>query len=269
MARLDGKVCLITGGGEGIGRAAAREFARHGAAVVVFDVNPEAGERTAREVMDVAGDGLFIHGDASVSADVEAAIASVRRRYGKLHVIYNNASVFLPGQDGRITEVRPDAWERILAVNLGSVYLFCHYGIPFLIESGGGSVINTASSAGLIGVPGCDAYTASKGATISLTRSLAVEYGPKGVRVNCIAPAAVRTPMLSQSSLGDSRFDERRFLALRAPLRRYGTAEEIAAVAVFLASDESSYLNGAVITVDGGVTINGDLSRLPEDGVQG
>jgi len=134
-----------------------------------------------------------------------------------------------------------------------------------MIASGGGSIITTSSSAGLIGIPGCAAYTASKGATISLTRSLAVEYRPRGIRVNCIAPAGIRTPMLAQSNTQDSSFDEARFLGLRTPSRRYGTPEEIAAVAAFLASDESSYLNGAVIVADGGTTINGDLSLMPAE----
>jgi NAD(P)-dependent dehydrogenase (short-subunit alcohol dehydrogenase family) len=164
-----------------------------------------------------------------------------------------------------VTEIAEETWDRVLAINLRSIYLLCRYGIPLMTASGGGSIINTASSAGTIGIPNCDAYTASKGATISLTRSLAVEYGPSGIRVNCIAPAGIRTPMLAQSNLGDSTFDEERFLALRSPSRRYGTPEEVAAIAAFLASEESSYVNGAVIVADGGTTINGDLSRIPAD----
>jgi NAD(P)-dependent dehydrogenase (short-subunit alcohol dehydrogenase family) len=273
--RLLDKVCLITGGAQGIGRAAALRFASEGAQVIIVDVNEEAGGRTAAEGSRAGGQCRFIRCDVSRSEDVRAAIAEVHRSFHRLHVLYNNASVYLPGRDGRITDVAEEVWHTVLGINLTSIYLFCHYGIPLMIESGGGSIINTASSAGVIGntassagvigIPGCDVYTASKGATISLTRSLAVEYRPWGIRANCIAPAGIRTPMLSQSNLGDTTFDEQRFLQLRTPSRRYGTPEEIAEVAIFLASEESSYVNGAVIVADGGITINGDLSKTPAD----
>jgi NAD(P)-dependent dehydrogenase (short-subunit alcohol dehydrogenase family) len=247
LKRLKDKVALITGSGQGIGRAAALLFAREGAVVVVTDINSAAGERTASEI---AGERLM---------------AEVRKRFGGLNVLYNNASVYWPGKDGRITEIAEEHWDRVIAINLRSIYLCCRYGIPVLSDSGGGSIINTASSAGVTGIPGCDAYTATKGATIALTRSLAVEYRPAGIRVNCIAPAGIQTPMLSQSNLEDSTFDERRFLRLRTPSRRYGTPEEVARTALFLASEESSYINGAVIVADGGITINGDLSKMQGD----
>jgi NAD(P)-dependent dehydrogenase (short-subunit alcohol dehydrogenase family) len=265
MGRLSGRVCIITGGAQGIGRAAAFQFAADGGTVVIVDVNEKAGAQTAADVRGAGGQCEFLRCDVSRAADVRAVIDAVHERHGKLHVIYNNASVFLPGADGRITEVAEETWDTVLAINLKSIYLFCHFGIPRIIESGGGSVITTASSAGVIGIPNCDVYTASKGATISLTRSLAVEYRPQGVRVNCIAPAGIRTPMMSQSNLGDDSFDEARFLALRSPSRRYGTPGEIAHIAAFLASEESSYINGAVIVADGGTTINGDLAKIPQD----
>ena len=164
------------------------------------------------------------------------------------------------GRDGRITDIEEGIWEKVLAINLRSVFLFCKYAIPLLMKQGG-SVINTASSAGVIGIPDCDAYTATKGAVVQLTKSMAAKYGRYNVRVNCIAPAAIMTPMMRQSNPENSTFDEERFLKLRTPLRRYGTPEEIAKVALFLASDDSSYLNGAVIVADGGITINGDLSK--------
>jgi NAD(P)-dependent dehydrogenase (short-subunit alcohol dehydrogenase family) len=265
MGRLSGRVCIITGGAQGIGRAAALRFAADGAKVVIVDINETTGGQTAAEVRGKGGACDFLACDVSRAADVRAAIDAVRARHGMLHVIYNNASVYLPGADGKITDVAEETWDRVLAINLKSIYLFCHHGIPLLIQSGGGSIINTASSAGVIGIPNCDVYTASKGATISLTRSLAVEYRPQGVRVNCIAPAGIRTPMMAQSNLNDEGFDEERFLALRSPSRRYGTPEEIAHIAAFLASEESSYINGAVIVADGGTTINGDLARIPQD----
>jgi NAD(P)-dependent dehydrogenase (short-subunit alcohol dehydrogenase family) len=264
--RLSDRVCLITGGAQGIGRAAALRFAEEGAQVVIVDINEEAGRRTVAEVSKAGGRCRFIRCDVSRSEDVRAAIGEVHGTFRRLHVLYNNASVYLPGKDGIITEVAEEVWHRVLGINLTSIYLFCHYGIPLMIESGGGSIITTASSAGVIGIPGCDVYTASKGATISLTRSMAVEYRPRGIRANCIAPAGIRTPMLSQSNLGDTTFDEQRFLQLRTPSRRYGTPEEVAEVALFLASEESSYVNGAVIVADGGITINGDLSKTSADG---
>jgi NAD(P)-dependent dehydrogenase (short-subunit alcohol dehydrogenase family) len=259
MKRLEGKVAVITGGGQGIGRAAALLFAREAAVVVVTDLNEATGGQTAADIAAAGGRSLFVPADVSRGEDVQRLMAAVRERFGGLHVLYNNASVYWPGKDGRIAEISEADWDRILAINLRSIFLCCKYGLPLM--KAGGSIINTSSSAGVIGIPGCDAYTASKGATIALTRSLAVEYRPFGIRVNCIAPAGIRTPMLAQSNLEDSAFDERHFLALRTPSRRYGTPEEIAQTALFLASEESSYINGAVIVADGGITVNGDLSK--------
>lgn len=263
--RLKGKVAAITGAAQGIGRSAALLFAREGAAVVLVDVNRRAGERTAGEITAEGGQAWFAHADVSRPAQVRAFMNAVRERHGRLDVLYNNASVYLAGKDGRIAEIEEEVWDRVLEVNLKSVYLCCRFGIPLMIDGGGGAIINTASSAAVMGIPNCDAYTASKGATVALTRSLAAEYGPQNIRVNCIAPAGIQTPMLGSSNLEDASFDERAFLRLRTPSRRYGRPEEIAAVALFLASDEASYVNGAVVVADGGITINGDLSRVGED----
>jgi NAD(P)-dependent dehydrogenase (short-subunit alcohol dehydrogenase family) len=174
--------------------------------------------------------------------------------YGGLHVLYNNASVFLNKQDGPVTEIDEETWEHVLSINLRSVFLCCKYGIPLMVQSGGGAVINTGSSASVMGIPGCDAYTATKGATVSLTRSVAVEFGKQGVRVNCICPAGIATEMVKASSLDDPSFDTDYFFK-RAPLSRLGEPEEVANLAVFLASDESSYVNGAIIRADGGTTV--------------
>lgn len=250
MKCLDGKTVLITGGAQGIGRAGAELFAGNGADVVIADINDEAGRETASAI-----GARFCHCDVSRSDEVRTVIDSIP----SLDVIYNNASIYWSGHDNRITDIAEEDWDRIIAVNLKSVFLFCKYGIPRLMKRGG-AVINTASSAGVIGIPGCDAYTAAKGATVQLTKSMAAEYGRYGIRVNCIAPAAIMTPMMRQSNPENSTFDEERFLKLRTPLRRYGMPEEIAKIALFLASDESSYLNGAIIVADGGITINGDLS---------
>lgn len=250
---LTGKKAVITGGAGGIGLAAVRLFTAAGAQVIIADVNETAGTAAAKET-----GARFIPCDVSKSGDVRRVIDAAE---GKLDILYNNAGVYWNKKDGRITDIAEEDWERILAINLRSVFLFCKYALPLLMKRGG-AVINTASSAGMIGIPGCDAYTATKGAIVQLTKSMAAEYGRYNVRVNCIAPAAIMTPMVKQSNPPDSAFDEERFLKLRTPLRRYGTPEEIAQVACFLASDAASYLNGAVVTADGGITINGDLSKI-------
>jgi len=264
--RLTGKITAITGAGRGIGRAAAELFAREGATVVLLEISAHEGRATAEAIAAAGGAAHFIPTDVADAASVAAAFAEIEHRHGRLDVLYNNASIYLGEDDGPIGGVAWETWRRVLAVNLDGLFHCCQRALPLLLRRGG-VIINTGSSASQIGIPNCDAYTASKGATVALTRSLAVEYGPRGVRVNCIAPAAIQTPMLRGSNpAGSGGFDEERFLKLRTPLRRYGTPEEIARLALFLASDDSSYLNGAVIVADGGITINGDLSRLAENG---
>jgi NAD(P)-dependent dehydrogenase (short-subunit alcohol dehydrogenase family) len=253
MGRLQNKVAIITGAGRGIGLAAARVFVREGAKVVIAEINPELGARAEAEMRGAGGEATFLRTDCSDAAQVQAMVDGTIARYGALHVLYNNASIFTP-QDGPVTRLDLAEWERILRVNLGSVFLCTKYALPRIIAAGGGSVINTGSSASVMGIPGCDAYTASKGATVSLTRSLAVEYGPQGVRVNCICPAGIETEMVKTSNLDNPDFDAQFFFA-RAPLRRFGQPEEVANLALFLASDESAYLNGAIVRADGGITI--------------
>ena len=257
MKRLGGKTAIVTGGGQGIGFEGARLFAAEGASVVIADINAEKGEAAAKEI-----GATFVKCDVSKASDVEAVVKAA----GTVDILYNNAGIFWTGHDGRITDIEEADWDRVVAVNLKSVYLFSKFAIRAMVASGrGGSIINTGSSAAQIGIPDCDAYTATKGAIVQLTKSLAVEYGRYGIRTNCISPAAIMTPMMRQSNPENSTFDEERFLKLRTPLRRYGTPEEIAKIALFLASDESSYLNGAILVADGGITINGDLSKIDTD----
>ena len=256
MRRLEGKTALVTGGAQGIGFEGAKLFAEEGARVVIADINAEKGEKAAAEIGAV-----FVRCDVSRAADVENAVKTA----GTVDVLYNNAGIFWTGHDGKITDISESDWDRVIGINLKSVYLFSKYSIPTMIKAGGGSIVNTGSSAAQIGIPDCDAYTATKGAIVQLTKSLAVEYGRYGIRTNCISPAAIMTPMMRQSNPENSTFDEERFLKLRTPLRRYGAPEEIAKVALFLASDESSYLNGAIIVADGGITVNGDLSKIDTD----
>jgi len=252
--KLRGKVAAITGAGHGIGRAAAQVFAREGAQLALLEIDEASGIETERLIQTEGLQARWLRVDVADPKSVQRAFAEVERGFGGLHVLYNNASIFLGKHDAPVSELSLETWHKILAVNLYGLFHCCKYGLPLLIQSGGGSIINTSSSAGIIGIPKCDAYTAAKGATISLTRSMAVEYGPKNVRVNCIAPAAILTDMLRQSSLNNPDFDEAAFFKT-APLGRYGKADEIAKLALFLASDESSYINGAVIVADGGITV--------------
>jgi NAD(P)-dependent dehydrogenase (short-subunit alcohol dehydrogenase family) len=252
--RLKDKVALITGTGRGIGRAAAEVFAREGARVVIAEIDEALGRGAEDAIRTSGGEAVFVRTDVADSGDVQQLMARTRDLYGRLDVLYNNASVFLGADDGSATELDEAVWQRVLRVNLDSVFLCSKYGIPLMIASRGGSAINTGSSASVMGIPGCDAYTATKGATLSLTRSMAVAYGPKGVRVNCICPAGIATEMVKQSSLDDPGFDAEYFFK-RAPLGRLGEPAEVAKLALFLASDESSYVNGAILRADGGITI--------------
>jgi len=258
--RLANKICAITGAGKGIGRAAAELFAAAGARVFILEFDERTGLETQSAIRRDGHQAIFIKCDVSDNASVQAAFARIAAESDALHVLYNNASVYLNGKDGLITDIEPEIWNRVLSINLNSIYHCCRYAIPMMKNSGGGSIINTASSAGVIGIPRCDAYTATKGATVALTRSLASEYGRYGIRTNCIAPAAIATDMIKESNPDGDDFDSATFINLRTPLRRWGTPKEVAQLALFLASNDSSYLNGAIIAADGGITINGDLA---------
>ena len=202
----------------------------------------------------------YINTDISNETSVKAAFCEITDKYGRIDVLYNNASVFLGGRDGVLGTVDESIWKKVLSINLDGIYHCTKYALPLMMEHGG-AIINTASSAGVVGIPGCAAYTATKGATVTLTRSLAVDYGKYNIRTNCIAPAAIETEMVKESNLNDPNFDNEFFLKQITPLRRWGKPEDVAALAVFLASDEASYLNGVIIPCDGGITINGTVNK--------
>ncbi len=259
--RLENKVAVITGGAAGIGVAGTRVFADEGASVIMFDVNQEAGAAVEAELRAQGKDVTFIKTDISSMDEVAAAMKKVDEMYGKLDILYNNASVFLGGRDTVIADLPVDIWTKTLAINLNGMYHCCKFGIPLMKKAGGGAIINTASSAGVVGIPGCAAYSATKGATIALTRNMAVDYGKFNIRSNCIAPAAIETEMVKQSNLNDPNFDNEFFLKQITPLRRWGKPEDIAHLACFLGSDEGAYLNGVIIPCDGGITMNGTVNR--------
>jgi NAD(P)-dependent dehydrogenase (short-subunit alcohol dehydrogenase family) len=248
MGRLDGKVAVITGAAGGIGREAAILFSAEGASVCVADVSEEQGEQTAAECRDA----FFVRVDVTDPGSVQAMYAATAERYGGIDVLYNNAGI-MPADDASILETEPDAWRRVQDVNATGVYLCCKHGIPYLLERGGGSVINVASFVALMGAATSQiAYTASKGAVLSMSRELAVEFARRGVRVNALCPGPVETPMLMRLFENDQAAYERRRIHL--PMGRLAQAREIANGALFLASDESSYVNGSTFVVDGGIS---------------
>ncbi|MCC7354345.1 MAG: glucose 1-dehydrogenase [Anaerolineae bacterium] len=249
--RLADKVALITGAGSGIGREAALLFAQEGAKVVVVDVNAKGGQETVSLIRNAGGEATFTRADVSKASDAQAMIGFAETTYGKLNVLFNNAGIF-PDQDGSVIETEEEVWDLVMNVNLKGVFLGCKYGIPALLRAGGGSVINTASFVALMGAATSQiAYTASKGGVLSMTREMAVEFARRNVRVNALCPGPVETPLLA-ALLSDPARRQRRLVHI--PPGRLARAREIAQAALFLASDESSYINGATFTVDGGIT---------------
>lgn len=249
--RLEGKVAIITGAGSGIGREAALIFAREGARVAVGDMNDEAGKATVSEIESGGGEALFVHTDVSRAASVEDLVRQTEERFGKLDVIFNNAGIF-PDTDGSVTDTSEDVWDLVMNVNLKGVFLGCKYAIPAMLRSGGGSIINVASFVALMGAATPQiAYTASKGGVLSMTREIAVEFARRNIRANALCPGPVATPLL-QSILSDPVKRERRVVHI--PPGRFAEPQEIANAVLFLASDESSYVNGSTFVVDGGIT---------------
>ncbi len=252
MGRLAGKVCVITGAGGGIGREAALQFSREGARVCVADMNEEAGQKSAAEADAEAGGAFFFKANVADPASVQAMYTETAERYGGIDTLYNNAGI-MPEDDASILETEPDSWQRVQDVNTKGVYLCCKYGIPYLRERGGGSVINVASFVALVGAATSQiSYTASKGAVLSMSRELAVEFAKEGVRVNALCPGPVETPLLLRLFESDENAAQRRLV--HVPMGRMARPEEIVAGALFLASDESSYVTGTTFLVDGGLT---------------
>jgi len=248
MGRLDDKVVVITGSASGIGREAALLFSDEGARLCIADVVQEQGEQTAAECRDA----FFQKVDVSNTESVQEMYRATAERYGGIDVLYNNAGI-MPAEDASILDTDPDAWQGVQDVNTKGVYLCCKYGIPHLLDRGGGSVINVASFVALMGAATSQiSYTASKGAVLAMSRELSVEFARRGVRVNALCPGPVETPLLMRLFEETPGALERRLVHL--PMGRLAQAREIAYGALFLASDEASYVNGATFLVDGGLT---------------
>jgi NAD(P)-dependent dehydrogenase (short-subunit alcohol dehydrogenase family) len=252
--RLADKVAIITGAGSGMGRVAAQMFAAEGAKVVAADFDASHGAETVEAVQAAGGDAVFVQTDVSDETDAAAMVAAAMDRYGRIDVLYNNAGI-MPEADHSVVDTDVAVWDEVMAVNLRGVFLGCKHAIPRMVEQGSGSVINISSFVALLGctVPQ-DAYTASKGAVLSLTRSLAVQFGPKGVRSNAICPGPIETPLLMDWLVKDEA--ARQLRLARNPTGRFGTPQEIVNVAIYLASDESRWTNGAHFVIDGGISVN-------------
>lgn len=252
MGRLDGKVVIITGGGSGIGRATAVVFAKEGARVVVADWIAEGGKETVGMIKEAGGEALFIKTDVSKAEDIENMIKTTINTFGKLDILMNIAGIV--GEEVSTIDCTEEVFNKIIAVNLKGVWLGMKYAIPEMLKTGGGSIVNTASIAALEAYKGIPAYAASKGGVISMSRVAAIEFASKNIRVNCIAPGHIATPLF----LGCWPPDKLKHLEDIAPQGRLGKPEEIARVALFLASDESSHITGQTVVADGGVT-----ARIP------
>ena len=248
MGKLEGKVAIVTGAASGIGRASALLFGEERAKVIVADWDEAKGEQVAREVKGKGGEAKFVKVDVSRAEDVEMMVNAALESYGRLDVLFNNAGV--EGEQAPTADCTLENFDRVIAINLRGVFLGMKYGIAAMLKTGGGSILNNASVAGLVGFMGIPAYCASKGGVIQLTKTAALEYAKERVRVNVICPGVIWTPMVERFSAAGE--EVRQALEAMEPVGRFGTAEEVARLALFLASEDSSFCTGAPFVVDGG-----------------
>lgn len=246
--RLQDKVALVTGGASGIGRATALTFAREGAKLVIADMHAEGGQQTAHLITEQGGTATFVHVDVTSASAVEALLAKTVETYGRLDCAHNNAGISGGGR-ALTAEYHEAMWHQVLAVNLTGVWLCMKYEILQMLHQGGGAMVNTASVAGLIGARGLAAYVASKHGVVGLTKTAALEYAQQGIRVNCVCPGVIDTPMTARSLRDPER---RAGIIASEPMRRVGTPEEVAEAVVWLCSDAAAFVTGHAMTVDGG-----------------
>ncbi len=256
MGRLAHKVAIVTGGGSGIGRATALGMAREGARVVVADIDDAAAKGTLDEISRNEGEGLFQHTDVGISADVQELVRTAMDRYGHLDIMFNNVGVAIPGS---VTEISEENWNRVLNLNLSSVWRGMRYAIPAMLQSGGGVIISSSSVQSFVGFHGWSAYSASKGGINALTQQAAVEYAKDKIRINAVAPSTIMTPMneriFATAANPQELVDNWNNMH---PLGRFGQPEEVAAAVIFLASDEASFITGEILRVDGGMILRAD-----------
>lgn len=246
---LNGKVALVTGAASGIGRATALTFAREGAKLVIADMNVDGGQQTVHMIAENGGEATFLQVDVSNATEVQAMISKAVETYGRLDCAHNNAGISSGGQRAFTADYPEERWHQVIAINLTGVWLCMKYEIPQMVQQGGGTIVNTASVAGLVGLPYASAYVASKHGVVGLTRTAALEYAKQGIRVNCVCPGYIETPMTEQG-----RNDPERMAHMLAsePIGRIGKPEEIAEAVVWLCSDAASFVTGHTMTVDGG-----------------
>ncbi len=251
--RLADKVAIITGGAGGMGKLAAEVFSREGASIVVTDVAVQEGEETALAIRDAGGKAIFVKADVSKESDVKHMVEAGIDAFGHVDILYNNAGI-MPTDDAGVTDLNEATWDHVLDINLKSAFLCSKYAVPHMIQRGKGSIINVASFVAFMGCTVAqDAYTASKGGMLSLTKSFAVQYGKHGIRCNAICPGPIETPLLRVLWTSE---DARNLRLNRIPLGRFGAPQDIVYMALYLASDESAWTTGAWLMVDGGISSN-------------